>query len=327
MVDYHEIYPNYKQGFKYMDDLVMIGPMQSSVMESLEGEFEIRRYWEAKNKADFLASYPETRFLATNGHDGCSAEIMDALPQLEIISCYGVGVDAIDLDAAKERGIRVTNTPEVLSDAVAEMALGLMLSLCRRIVDADRFIRDGKWMSGGYPLTGELTGATIGILGLGRIGKEIANRAQAFKMQVVYHGRTKQKFEPYPYYENLEDMARDVDWLVAVVPGGASTSKLVDRKVMQALGPNGAVVNLGRGSLIDEAAMIEMLKSGELGGAALDVFEEEPKMSEELWSMDNVVLSPHQGSATNKTRWSMGDLVVRNLMAHKNGAPTITPVV
>ena len=310
-----------------MDDLVMIGPMQPSVMVSLEEKFEIHRYWEAKNKEEFLAKYPASRFLATNGHDGCSAEIMDALPNLEIISCYGVGTDAIDLQAAKTRGIRVTNTPEVLSDAVAELALGMMLGLCRRIVDADRFIRDGKWTSGGYPLTGELTGSTIGILGLGRIGKEIAQRAQAFKMQVVYHGRTEQRFEPFPYYAKLEDMARDVDWLVAVVPGGASTTKLVDRNVLKTLGPKGAVVNLGRGSLIDEAAMIELLKSGELGGAALDVFEEEPKMSEELWSMPNVVLSPHQGSATEKTRWAMGDLVVRNLLAHQNGMPTITPVV
>jgi lactate dehydrogenase-like 2-hydroxyacid dehydrogenase len=310
-----------------MDDLVMIAPMQPSVMASLEGKFEIHRYWKAKNKEEFLARNPATRFLATNGHDGCSAEIMDALPDLEIISCYGVGTDAIDLQAAKDRGIRVTNTPEVLSDAVAELALGMMLGLCRRIVDADQFIRDGKWTSGGYPLTGELTGSTIGILGLGRIGKEIARRAQAFKMQVVYHGRTEQRFEPFPYYANLEDMARDVDWLVAVVPGGGSTTKLVDRNVLKALGAKGAVVNLGRGSLIDEAAMIELLKSGELGGAALDVFEEEPKMSKELWSMPNVVLSPHQGSATEKTRWAMGDLVVRNLLAHQNGMPTITPVV
>ncbi|OUS05280.1 hydroxyacid dehydrogenase [Rhodobacterales bacterium 52_120_T64] len=310
-----------------MDDLVMIGPMQSSVMDSLGKKFEIHRYWEAGNKVDFLAQTSNARFLATNGHDGCSAKIMDALPKLEIISCYGVGTDSIDLQAAKDRGIRVTNTPEVLSDAVAELALGLMLGLCRRIVDADQFIRDGKWTSGGYPLTGELAGSKIGILGLGRIGKEIATRAQAFKMQVVYHGRTEQRFEPFPYYASLEDMARDVDWLVAVIPGGASTTKLVDRNVLKALGPKGAVINLGRGSLIDEAAMIDLLKSGELGGAALDVFEEEPKMPEDLWAMSNVVLSPHQGSATEKTRWAMGDLVVRNLLAHQDGMPTITPVV
>lgn len=310
-----------------MDNLVLINRMQPSVMTALEDSFTIQRYWEADDKIAFLARNSTARFLATNGHDGCSAGIMDALPHLEIISCYGVGTDAIDLQAAKDRGIRVTNTPDVLSDAVAELALGMMLALCRRIVDADRFVRDGKWRTGGYPLTGELAGATIGILGLGRIGKEIARRAQAFKMQVVYHGRTRQRFEPFPYYENLQEMARDVDWLVAVVPGGASTTKLVNRSVLKALGPNGAVVNLGRGSLIDEAAMIQLLKSGELGGAALDVFENEPKMSDALWTMPNVVLSPHQGSATEKTRWAMGDLVVRNLLAHQSGMPVFTPVV
>lgn len=310
-----------------MEKIVLINQMQPSVMDALDEHFSIQRYWEADDKAGFLAQNSTTRFLATNGHDVCPAKIMDALPQLEIISCYGVGTDAIDLHAAKTRGIRVTNTPDVLSDAVAELALGMMLALCRRIVDADRFVRDGKWLTDGYSLTGELAGATVGILGLGRIGKEIARRAQAFKMQVVYHGRTQQRFEPFPYYENLEEMARNVDWLVTVVPGGASTTKLVNRAVLKALGPKGAVVNLGRGSLIDEAAMIEMLKSGELGGAALDVFEQEPKMSNALWAMPNVVLSPHQGSATEKTRWSMGDLVVRNLLAHQNGMPVFTPVV
>jgi len=320
-------YSDIPKGRNDMDDLVLINQMQPSVMAALEENFAIQRYWEADDKAGFLAQNSTTRFLATNGHDGCSAQIMDALPKLEIISCYGVGTDAIDLQAAKDRGIRVTNTPDVLSDAVAELALGLMLALCRRIVDADRFVRNGEWPSAGYPLTGELTGATIGILGLGRIGKEIARRAQAFKMQVVYHGRTRQRFEPFPYYENLEDMARNVDWLVAVVPGGASTTKLVNRAVLNALGPKGAVVNLGRGSLIDEAAMIDLLKSGELGGAALDVFAQEPEMSDVLWSMPNVVLSPHQGSATEKTRWAMGDLVVRNLLAHQKGMPVFTPVV
>jgi len=310
-----------------MDDLVMIGPMLPSVMEALAEKFQIQRYWEAENKADFLSQNSKAKFLATDGHLGCSAATMDALPDLEIIACYGVGTDAIDLAAAAARGIRVTNTPGVLTDAVAELAMGLMIGLCRRISDADRFVRDGKWLKSGYPLTGELTGATLGILGLGRIGKEVARRAQAFKMQVVYHGRSQQRFEPYPYYENLEEMAREVDWLVAIVPGGASTEGLVSRKVLQALGPKGAVVNLGRGSLIDEGAMVELLKSGALGGAALDVFEQEPKMSEELWSMPNVVLSPHQGSATEKTRWAMGDLVVRNLRAHQTGKPTITPVV
>ncbi|MCP4070316.1 MAG: 2-hydroxyacid dehydrogenase [Hyphomicrobiales bacterium] len=310
-----------------MDDLIVTGPMLLNVMDELEQNFAVHKYWEATDRQKLLASRPDTRFLATDGHVGCSARIMDQLPKLEMISCFGVGVDAIDLPAAKARGIRVTNTPDVLNDAVAELALGLMLALSRRIVDADTYIRRGNWLTGGYPLTQELTGKTVGILGLGRIGKEIARRAQAFKMQVVYHGRNEKEFEPYVYYENLEEMAKDVDWLVGVVPGGASTAGLVDGKIMKALGPNGALVNLGRGSLIDEAVMVEMLKSGELGGAALDVFEDEPKVPEELRVMSNVVLSPHLGSATVKTRWAMADLVVRNLLAHKNGVPLITPVV
>ncbi len=310
-----------------MDDLIVTGPMLLNVMDELEQSFTVHKYWEATDRQKLLASLPDTRFLATDGHVGCSAQIMDQLPKLEMISSFGVGVDAIDLSAAKARGIRVANTPGVLNDAVAELALGLMLALSRRIVDADKHIRRGDWLTGGYPLTQELTGKTVGILGLGRIGKEIARRAQAFKMQVVYHGRNEKEFEPYVYYENLEEMAKDVDWLVGVVPGDASTAGLVDGKIMKALGPKGALVNLGRGSLIDEAVMVEMLKSGELGGAALDVFEDEPKVPEELRAMSNVVLSPHLGSATTKTRWAMADLVVRNLLAHKNGLPLITPVV
>ncbi len=309
-----------------MEDLVLTGPMLASAVEAIEKKFKVHRLWLADDKSAFFAQHKNTRYMANSGHSPITGEVMDSMPALEIISSFGVGTDSIDLVAAKVRNIRVTNTPDVLNDAVAELAMGLMISLCRRIVDADTHVRQGKWPDGGYPLTGELTGAKIGILGLGRIGKEVARRAQAFKMEVSYHGRNEQKFEPFPYYANLEDMARDVDWLMAIVPGGASTTGLVDRKILSALGPDGAIVNVGRGSLIDEAAMIEMLKSGELGGAALDVFEKEPAMSDELWSLPNVVLSPHQGSATHKTRWSMGDLVVRNLLAHQNGDPVITPV-
>ncbi|MEO8530611.1 MAG: NAD(P)-dependent oxidoreductase, partial [Deltaproteobacteria bacterium] len=156
---------------------------------------------------------------------------------------------------------------------------------------------------------------------------EIALRCQAFKMQVVYHGRSEQKFTPYPYYADLTEMARDVDWLICVVPGDTGTKGLISRQVLEALGPKGHIVNVGRGPLIDEAAMLSLLKSGDLGGAALDVFEQEPKMSEEFWTLSNVVLSPHQGSATTKTRWAMGDLMVRNLVAHRDGRPLISPVV
>lgn len=309
-----------------MDDLILTGPMLASAVEAIEKKFTVHRMWQADDKAAFLAAHSKTRFVAVFGHSPIDAKLMDALPALEVICSFGVGTDQINLEDAKARNIRVTNTPDVLNDAVAELAVGLMLSLCRRIVDADALVRSGKWPDGGYPLTGELTGAKVGILGLGRIGKEVANRCQAFKMQVSYHGRSEQRFTPYRYYADLTEMARDVDWLIAVVPGGASTTGLVSRDVLKALGPNGAIVNIGRGPLIDEPAMLEMLKSGELGGAGLDVFVDEPRMSSEFWNLPNVVLSPHQGSATTKTRWAMGDLVVRNLTAFQDGNPLISPV-
>lgn len=267
------------------------------------------------------------RGVVTDGHLGIAPEIMAALPALEIVSSYGVGYDGIDTAACRARGVRVTNTPEVLNDAVAELALGLMLALCRRIPQADRFVREGKWLGGGFGLTGELTGAHAGILGLGRIGKEIARRLQAMRMKVSYHGRSEQPFQPFGYYSDLEAMARDVDWLVVIAPGSAATRGIVSRRVLEALGPDGAVVNVARGALIDEAAMVELLKDGRLGGAALDVFEAEPKVPEALLTMPNVVLSPHQGSATRKTRGAMGDLVVANIAAHFAGEPLPTPVV
>jgi lactate dehydrogenase-like 2-hydroxyacid dehydrogenase len=222
--------------------------------------------------------------------------------------------------------VRVTNTPDVLSDAVAELAVGLMIALCRRIPQADAHVRAGRWLAGGFGLTGELTGAHAGILGLGRIGKEIARRLQAMRMRVSYHGRNRQPHEPYLYYPELAAMAADVDWLVVVAPGSAASRGIVSRAVLEALGPGGALVNVARGSLVDEPALVELLTAGRLGGAALDVFADEPRVPEALLGMPNVVLSPHQGSATEKTRAAMGDLVIRNLAAHFAGKPLLTPV-
>jgi lactate dehydrogenase-like 2-hydroxyacid dehydrogenase len=252
---------------------------------------------------------------------------MDKLPKLEIVANFGVGYDTIDTKAAKERNIRVTNTPNVLNDAMAEIAIGLMISLARRLPQADQFVREGKWSAGSFPLQSELNGKTLGILGLGRIGKEIAVRAQAMKMRVVYHNRNRQPLEPYIYYSNLVDMARDVDWLLIVAPGGKSTDGLVSREVLEALGTEGFLVNVGRGTIVDEKALVELLQSGGLKGAALDVFEKEPAVPEALFGLDNVVLSPHQGSATRQTRDQMGALVVANLEAHFAGEPLISAVV
>lgn len=306
-------------------EILQTGPLLASCEEALAERYTVHKLHEQADKSAWLKENG-ARIRAHAG-SGVQADLMDALPNLEIIASFGVGYDNIDTAAAKARNIRVTNTPDVLNDAVAELTIGLMISLARRIPQSDQFVRQGKWPSATFGLFSELTGKTVGILGLGRIGKEIATRAQAMKMRVVYHGRCAQPAVPYVYYDRLEDMARDADWLVVIAPGGKGTEKIVSRKVLEALGPKGFIVNVARGTLIDEAAMVELLQSGGLGGAALDVFENEPAVPEALFGLDNVVLSPHQGSATNQTRDAMGALLVANLEKHFAGEPLISAVV
>lgn len=309
-------------------EVLQIGPMMAHVETALAEAYTVHRYWEANDPAALLAEVgPRVRGVATDGGRGCPREVIEKLPKLEVIANYGVGYDSVDVEACRARGVRVTNTPDVLNDAVAELTIGLMVALCRRIPQADQHVRAGRWPRQGYPLTRELTGARVGILGLGRIGKEIARRAQVMKMRVAYHGRHAQPYEPFEYYPDLVAMARDVDWLVVIAPGTPETKGIVSREVLEALGPEGCLVNVARGSLVDEPALVEMLASGRLGGAALDVFADEPNVPEALYALDNVVLSPHQGSATTKTRTAMGDLVVENLAAHFAGRPLLTPVV
>lgn len=306
-------------------EILQMMPLMGRIAEALESGYRVHRYWEAGDKPALLAKIaPKVRAIATNGT--APREVIAALPKLELISSFGVGYDGVDVAACREHGVRLTNTPDVLNDAVAELTLGLMIALCRRIPQADFHVREGLWLEGAYPLTAELTGKRVGILGLGRIGKEIARRCQAFRMRVAYHGRTEQAFEPYEYYPNLTAMAHDVDWLVVIAPGSPETRGIVSRKVLEALGHKGCLVNVSRGSLVDESALVGMLQSGALGGAALDVFADEPRAPEVLFGLDNVVLSPHQGSATVKTRNAMADLVVDNLAAHFAGNPLLTPV-
>ena len=306
-------------------DILQTHKLLASCEEALAAKYTVHKLHEAPDKDALLASIKDSvRAIAGGAVDGA---LMDKLPKLEVISNFGVGYDSIDTAAAKQRNIRVTNTPNVLNDAMAEITIGLMIALARRLPQADQYVRAGKWPGGTFPLQVELNGKTVGILGLGRIGKEIAVRCQAMRMRVVYHGRRKQPDEPYVYYDNLADMARDIDWLVVIAPGGKGTDKIVSREVLEALGPQGYIVNMARGSLIDEPAMVEMLQTGKLGGAALDVFEKEPQVHEALFALDNVVLSPHQGSATHQTRNKMGALVVANLDAHFAGEPLLTPVV
>lgn len=306
-------------------DVLITQPQIKSCLEALAANFAVHNLATAADPEALLAQVgPRIRAIAGGK---VPAKLMDQLPELEIIANSGVGYDSIDVETAKARGIRVTNTPNVLNDAVAEITIGLMIALARRIPQADRFIRDGKWAQGTYPNLSELNGKTVGILGLGRIGKEIASRAQAMKMRVVYHGRTQQAREPYQFYPDLLEMAAAVDWLVVIAPGTAQTDKIISRQVLTALGPKGALVSMARGAMVDQAALVEMLVSGELGGAALDVFDKEPQVPEALFGLENVVLSPHQGSKTVETRTAMGALLVDNLLAHFAGNPLLSPVV
>lgn len=299
--------------------------MLKSCEDALDDKYTVHRLYEHDDRAAFLSGISADIRVVAGG--GVNIEMMDQLPNLQMVSNFGVGYDSIDTDEAKKRNIRVTNTPDVLNDAMAEITLGLMISVARSLPQAHNYVKAGKWPAAGFPLQNELTGKTVGILGLGRIGKEIADRCIAMKMRIVYYGRNQQLNLPYIYYDNLTEMARDADWLVVIAPGGAATSRIVNREVMEALGPNGTLVNVGRGTIVDEPAMIDLLKSGKLGAAGLDVFEHEPKVPAELLALDNVVFSPHQGSATHQTRYGMGALVVANIDAFFAGDPLLTPVV
>ena len=268
------------------------------------------------------------RFVQTSGTLGADAALINSLPKLEIISCFAVGVDKVDLAAAKARGVRVTNTPDVLNNCVADLAMGLMISASRRIAEADAYTRAGKWTyDGSFGLSSRVTGKRLGIIGLGKIGKAIAKRAAAFDMPIAYHGRNKQTDVPYTFYADPAEMAKNSDVIIVICPGGEATRNIVNDKVIRALGPKGLLVNVSRGSTVDEPALIKALKEGALGAAALDVFAKEPAPASELFGMANVVVVPHIASATHETRTDMGNLVIENLLAQLNGKPLITPVV
>lgn len=308
-------------------EILMMGPMMPHVEAALDESYTVHRLFKADNKDALLAEAgPRIRGIATDGGLGASADLMGKLPALEIVSCYGVGVDAIDLGHAKSQGVTVTNTPDVLNDDVANLAVALVLATSRTLVANDSYVRQGRWQSkGAPPLARSIRGAKIGILGLGRIGKDIAGKMQVFGCEIAYHGRSKQDV-PYEYFDNLTDMARAVDYLIAICPGGPSTNKIVNAEVLEALGKDGTFINVARGSVHDETALVSALYNGTLGAAGLDVFENEPGVPEALLTMDNVVLQPHQGSGTVETRRAMGDLVIENLRRHFKGEPVKTPV-
>jgi len=255
-----------------------------------------------------------------------TAEIIAALPQLRLVAVYGVGYDKIDLAAARARGIAVTNTPGPTDGCVADMAFALLLAAARGIASGDRFVRAGKWPAGAYPLLPRIHSRTMGILGLGRIGLAIARRAAAFDMPVLYHNRRPVPGVPYGYRESVTALARDCDLLVVACPGGEATRGLVSAAVLCALGPRGIVVNIARGSIIDEPALVEALQNGTIAAAGLDVFDHEPTVPADLLALDNVVLMPHRGGGTIETWEECADMVIANLAAHFAGAPLPNPI-
>jgi lactate dehydrogenase-like 2-hydroxyacid dehydrogenase len=308
-------------------EILVAAPIYPATLTTLGQTYKAHHLWQAPDRARLLAEIGDrVRAIVTSGGAGANAELIHALPRAEIIACFGVGYDAIDLDAAKARSLPVTNTPDVLTDDVADLALALILDSQRRISRGDRYVRSGKWVKGGMELGAALTGRKLGIVGLGRIGLATAKRAAACGMKIAYHGPRKKSDAPYPYFASLIDLAKDSDILALTLPGGAGTKHLVNAEVLAALGPQGTLVNVARGSVVDEAALVAALQSGALGAAALDVFEDEPRVPVALLSMENVVLQPHVGSATHGTRAAMGQLVIDNLAAHFAGRPLLTRV-
>ncbi len=308
-------------------EVLLVTPMTAPVEAVLDGAYRVHRLFEAADQPALLAGAgPGIRGIATMGQ--AAAELIDALPALEIIASFGVGYDGVDVAHAAARNVIVTNTPDVLNDEVANMAVLFLLTVSRRFVEWERYLRAGRWeREGDPPLARAVRGRQVGILGLGRIGKDIARKLDAFGCRIAYHGRSEQPDQPYRYYADLTAMASDSDFLIAVCPGGEATRGLVGAEVIEALGPEGTFINVARGSVHDEDALIAALQDGRLGAAGLDVFAQEPHVPEALLELDNVVLQPHQGSATIETRKAMGDLVIDNLAAHFAGRDVLTRVV
>jgi lactate dehydrogenase-like 2-hydroxyacid dehydrogenase len=308
-------------------DILSAGALPKASQDALAGLFTVHRLGHDADLGSLEAAAGVIRGVARGGHFDVPRSLMERLPRLEIIANFGVGYDGIDLVCAAERGIVVTNTPDVLTEEVADTALGLLLMTVRELSAAERHLRAGNWVKANYPLTtATMRDRTVGIAGLGRIGLAIARRLDAMQVPVVYHARHKRPDVPYRYYANLRAMAADVDTLMVVLPGNDSTRNAVDAGVLKALGPRGVVINIGRGVAIDEPALIAALKSRTIHGAGLDVFVDEPNVPPELIALPNAVLLPHVGSASVHTRDAMGQLVVDNLRSWFETGKPITPV-
>ena len=307
-------------------EILMLVHILPEAMEALDRRYETHHFWDLEDKAAFLAERGNRiRAIVTGGATGASRDLMQQLPNLELITCYGVGVDAIDLTYAAERGVLVTTTPDLLTDDVADLAIALMLAVSRNIVQGDAFVRSGEWLKGGMSLTRKMTGKAAGIVGLGRIGRAVAHRLEAFSMRIAYTGRAKKDGVSYQYYATPVELAKASDFLIVTASATADNVHLIDAAVFQALGPEGVLINVARGSLVDQAQLIEALAQKEIAGAGLDVFEKEPLADPMLCFLSNVVLQPHQGSGTIESRTGMSELILSNLAAHFEGRPLVTP--
>lgn len=308
--------------------LLQYDRLQPSLETALAERYDVHPLWAESDQAAFLAQRGhEFPALVTRAASGADATLIEALPSLRVISSFGVGLDKIDLEAARRRGIAVGYTPDVLNDAVADTAFGLLLDVARGLSAADRFVRQGEWPKKNFPLSVQVSGKRLGILGMGRIGRVIARRATGFDMEVRYHNRRRLADAPHAYEASLEDLARWADFLLIASAGGPEARHLVSAKIIDALGPAGFLINISRGTVVDEAALVDALAQRRIAGAGLDVFENEPHVPQALFALDNVVLLPHIASATHETREAMAALVLDNL-AHffDHGVPKASAI-
>lgn len=315
--------------------VLLLHPLDTYLEQELDRRCRLLRLWEVPHdrRGEFLRAHASSiRAVVIGGGSGFGGNpaLIDDLPRLEIIACYAVGYDCVDLTRCRERGVRVTNTPDVLTDDVADLAVGLAIAALRRIPHADSYVRAGLWKAndGHYGLTTRFSGKRVGIIGLGRIGLSIAKRVEGFGCPVCYYQRTRQDAYPnYIYLPTVHQLAANSDVLVVACSLNEQSRGIVSREVIEALGPTGVLVNVGRGAHVDEPELVAALADGRLGGAGLDVFQAEPDVPQALMALDNVVLAPHMGSGTRETRKAMADLVLANLEAHALNMPLLTPVV
>lgn len=311
-------------------EILLMGPYPDWDLVELEDRYVVRKIFEAEDRDAFVAQHADAiRAIATRGEIGASAALIEKLPRLEVISVYGVGYDAVDLDACRKRGVRVTNTPDVLTNDVADLGIAMMLVQSRGMIGAERWVRDGSWMANGlYPLKRRVWGRRAGVLGLGRIGFEVAKRLKGFDMEIAYSDVAAKPYaQGMTFIADPVELARHSDFLFVTLAASAATRHIVSKAVIEALGPEGMLINISRASNIDEDALLEALESGALGSAALDVFEKEPDLDPRFLALDNVLVQPHHASGTIETRKAMGKLVRDNLAAHFAGTPLLTPVI